>query len=70
MLEHAIKEFNEGGTRAEQMKQVEHELFEIYKNAELHEKTKNNLENVEEHITAMQLANVSVQFMQIRRSIW
>ena len=38
MLEHAIEEFNEGGTRAEQMKQVEHELFEIYKNAELHEK--------------------------------
>ena len=32
MLEHAIEEFNEGGTRAEQMKQVEHELFEIYKN--------------------------------------
>ena len=31
MLEHAIEEFNEGGTRAEQMKQVEHELFEIYK---------------------------------------
>ena len=27
----AIEEFNEGGTRAEQMKQVEHELFEIYK---------------------------------------
>ena len=38
MLEHAIEEFNEGGTRAEQMKQVEHELFEIYKNSELHEK--------------------------------
>ena len=69
MLEHAIEEFNEGGTRAEQMKQVEHELFEIYKNAELHE-NQNNLENVEEHITVMQLANVSVQFMQIRRSIW
>ena len=33
-------------------------------------KNQNNLENVEEHITVMQLANVSVQFMQIRRSIW
>ncbi len=42
MLEHAIEEFNEGGTRAEQMKQVEHELFEIYKNAELM-KNQNNL---------------------------
>lgn len=38
MLEHAIEEFNEGGTRAEQMKQTEKELFEIYKNAELNEK--------------------------------
>ena len=35
MLEHAIEEFNEGGTRAEQMKQVEHELFEIYKSMKL-----------------------------------
>lgn len=38
MLEHAIEEFNEVGTRAEQMKQTEKELFEIYKNTELHEK--------------------------------
>lgn len=40
MLEHSIEEFNEGGTRAEQMKETERELFEIYKNAELHEKPK------------------------------
>lgn len=38
MLEHAIQEFKEGGTRAEQVKQTEHELFEIYKNTELHVK--------------------------------
>lgn len=38
MLDHAIEEFQHGGTRAEQMKQTEHELFEIYKNAQLHEK--------------------------------
>ena len=38
MLDHALEEFKEGGTRAEQMKQTEHELFEIYKNAQLHEK--------------------------------
>ena len=38
MLEHAIEEFKEGGCRAEQMKQTEKELFEIYKNTELHEK--------------------------------
>ena len=38
MLNHAIEEFNEGGSRAEQMKQTEKELFEIYKNVELHEK--------------------------------
>ena len=38
MLDHALEEFKEGGTRAEQMKQTDHELFEIYKNAQLHEK--------------------------------
>lgn len=30
MLEHSIQEFKKGGTRAEQMYQVEHELFELY----------------------------------------
>ena len=38
MLDHALEEFRQGGTRAEQMKQTEKELFEIYKNSELHEK--------------------------------
>ena len=38
MLDHAIQDFKEGGTRAEQVKQTEHELFEIYKNTELHVK--------------------------------
>lgn len=38
MLDHAMEEFHEGGTRAEQMKQTEKELFEIYKNSQLHEK--------------------------------
>ena len=50
MLEHAIEEFNEGGTRAEQMKQVEHELFEIYKNAELI-----TVENKTNKITSVQI---------------
>ena len=38
MLDHAIQDFKEGGTRAEQVKQTEHELFELYKNTELHVK--------------------------------
>ncbi len=38
MLEHSLKEFKEGGTRAEQVKQTEKELFDIYKREELHEK--------------------------------
>ncbi len=38
MLDHALEEFREGGTRAEQMKQTEKELFELYKNTELHTK--------------------------------
>ena len=38
MLDHALEEFRAGGTRAEQMKQTEHKLFEIYKNTELHVK--------------------------------
>ena len=38
MLDHALEEFRAGGTRAEQMKQTERELFEIYKNTELHVK--------------------------------
>jgi len=37
-LEHEIEQAEEKGTRAEQVKKVETELFEIYKNAELHEK--------------------------------
>jgi len=37
-LEHEIKEARDKGTRAEQVKKVEAELFEIYKNSELHEK--------------------------------
>lgn len=35
MLEHSIEEFKHGGTRAEQMKRVEAELFELYKNPDL-----------------------------------
>ncbi len=38
MLEHSIKEFEKGGTRAEQMKEVEASLFEIYKNPNLNVK--------------------------------
>lgn len=38
MLEHSIQEFKKGGTRAEQMYQVEHELFELYAQPGLHEK--------------------------------
>ena len=33
-----IRDMREGGTRAEQMKQTEKELFELYKNTELHTK--------------------------------
>ena len=33
-----IQEFKKGGTRAEQMYQVEHELFELYAQPGLHEK--------------------------------
>lgn len=38
MLDHALEEFQQGGTRAEQMKQTEKELFELYKNPRLHKK--------------------------------
>lgn len=38
MLEHALEEFRQGGTRAEQVKQTEKELFALYKNPRLHEK--------------------------------
>ncbi|GIM30565.1 6-phospho-beta-glucosidase [Clostridium polyendosporum] len=38
MLEHSLEEFNKGGTRAEQMKEVEASLFEIYKNPDLNKK--------------------------------
>lgn len=38
MLDHSIKEFKNGGTRAEQMKEVEASLFEIYKNPNLNKK--------------------------------
>ena len=40
MLKHALEEYNdpEMGTRAEQVKQTEAELFELYKNPELNEK--------------------------------
>lgn len=40
MVEHSIKEFKKGGTRAEQMYEVEKELFELYARPELHEKPK------------------------------
>ena len=40
MLEHSMDDFNKCGTRAEQMKAVEKELFEVYKDAKLHEKPK------------------------------
>ncbi len=38
MLEHSLEEFKNGGTRAEQMKDVEAALFEIYKNPDLNKK--------------------------------
>lgn len=38
MLAHSVEEFKEGGTRAEQMKQVEEDLFELYKNPQLDKK--------------------------------
>lgn len=38
MLTHSLDEFKNGGTRAEQMKQTEKELFELYKNPNLKEK--------------------------------
>lgn len=38
MLEHSLGEFKKGGTRAEQMKEVEASLFEIYKNPDLSKK--------------------------------
>ena len=37
-LEHELEEAKTNGTRAEQVKRVEAELFEIYQNAQLHEK--------------------------------
>lgn len=38
MLEHSMEEFKKGGTRAEQMYQVEKELFDLYAQPGLHEK--------------------------------
>jgi 6-phospho-beta-glucosidase len=38
MLEHSLEQFKKGGTRAEQMKEVEASLFEIYKNPDLNKK--------------------------------
>jgi len=38
VLEKEIEDAKNNGTRAEQVKKVEEELFEIYKNADLHEK--------------------------------
>lgn len=38
MLEHSLHEFSEGGTRAEQMYQVEKELFDLYSQPRLHKK--------------------------------
>lgn len=38
MLSHSMEEFEAGGTRAEQMLEVEKELFELYRNTELKEK--------------------------------
>lgn len=40
MLEHAIEDFKETGTRAEKMRIVESELFELYKQPDLSEKPK------------------------------
>lgn len=40
MLAHALEEFHHGGTRAEQMKLVEEELFALYKDPNLNEKPK------------------------------
>jgi 6-phospho-beta-glucosidase len=38
MLEHSMEDFKKGGTRAEQMKEVEAALFEVYKNPDLNKK--------------------------------
>ncbi|MBD7911030.1 MULTISPECIES: 6-phospho-beta-glucosidase [Clostridium] len=38
MLEHSIEDFKKGGTRAEQMKEVEAALFEVYRNPDLNKK--------------------------------
>jgi len=38
MLQHSVEDFQGGGTRAEQMREVEHSLFELYKAPELDRK--------------------------------
>lgn len=38
MFEFVIEEYKEGKTRAETVKQVEHDLFELYKDPNLKEK--------------------------------
>ncbi|MBS7009440.1 6-phospho-beta-glucosidase [Anaerostipes sp.] len=38
MLDHSVEEFKRCGTRSEMMKQTEAELFEIYKDTDLHQK--------------------------------
>ena len=40
MLQQSLKDYKEKGTRGQIVKKVEEELFELYKNAELHEKPK------------------------------
>lgn len=40
MLKQSLKDYKEKGTRGEIVKKVEEELFELYKNADLHEKPK------------------------------
>lgn len=40
MLEHGIEEYNTIGTRAQQVKKIEHELFEIYKDPKMDHKPK------------------------------
>lgn len=40
MLKHGLEEYENEGTRAQQVKQIEHELFELYKDPELDYKPK------------------------------
>ena len=68
MLKHALEEYQTVGTRAQQVKQTEAELFELYKDAELDHKPEQLQQRGGAYYSDADLRNDCLEFMQTKNT--